>query len=191
MASFNIATFLLLLASAAAFGAAAGAEITTHLHFFFHDIVTPRQNATAVRVADGPSPTARPPEEISFGDIYVLDDLLTEGLDAASSAVVGRAQGYYMVASLQMDPPYLALLMSVNLVFTAGKYSGSTLTVLGRDAMFDEVREYPVVGGSGAFRMARGYALMKTDQFDMATGNAILEWDIHVIHNEWIGAGCP
>ena len=61
--------------------------------------------------------------------------------------VVGRAQGIYALAA-QSEA---ALLMVLNLVSTEGKYNGSTLSMLGRDAILFTVREMPIVGGSGVF----------------------------------------
>ena len=48
-------------------------------------------------------PTPAPGNPINrFGDMYVIDDVLTEGADAASRAV-GRAQGFYLMASRSAD----------------------------------------------------------------------------------------
>ncbi|OWM69255.1 hypothetical protein CDL15_Pgr025442 [Punica granatum] len=46
--------------------------------------------------------------------------------------------------------------MAMNFAFVEGKYNGSSLTVLGRNPVFDAVREMPVVGGIGLFRFAHG-----------------------------------
>ena len=51
---------------------------------------------------------------------------------------------------------------AVSLVFTAGEYNGSTLTVQGQFSFdVDGAVERTVVGGTGRFRMARGYSLME------------------------------
>ncbi|XP_064986906.1 dirigent protein 21-like [Musa acuminata AAA Group] len=63
-----------------------------------------------------------------------------------------------------------------------GEYKGSTLAILSRDAIFSPMRELPMVGGSGAFRLARGYVLMKTYSFNQTLGDAVLEWDVYVMH---------
>ncbi|URE12957.1 Dirigent-like protein [Musa troglodytarum] len=138
-------------------------EKVSHLHFYFHDVVSGR-NVTAVAVA-------RPPV------VMVMDDLLTEGPEPTSRPV-GRAQGLYAAAGLQE----MGFLQAMNLVFAGGKYDGSVLTVLGRNAPFHAEREMPVVGGSGLFRFARGYAVARTHWLDMSTGNAIVEYDVYVMH---------
>ncbi|OMO68827.1 hypothetical protein COLO4_29379 [Corchorus olitorius] len=43
-----------------------------------------------------------------------------------------------------------------------GRAQGITLSVLGRNKVLSSVREMPIVGGSGVFRFARGYAQAKT-----------------------------
>jgi len=121
---------------------------SAHLHFYMHD-VTGGPSATAVRVVNGPRG--------NFGNTMVIDDKLTEGT-SASSTTVGRAQGYYMVASVAN----LEFLVNMNVVLTSGPYAGSSLTVMGRDDVSVPVRELSVVGGTGQFRMARGYVLWKT-----------------------------
>ncbi|XP_008789330.1 dirigent protein 22-like [Phoenix dactylifera] len=143
----------------------------SHLHFFFHDVVSGR-NATAMPVTDPVMPLPS-----SFGKTVMMDDLLTEGPEPTSKPV-GRAQGMYAFAAQQE----LGLLMVMNLVFTEGKYNGSVLTVLGRNPVLHRVREMPVVGGSGLFRFARGYAQAQTHWFNPNTGDAIVEYNAYVLH---------
>ncbi|CAI9100971.1 OLC1v1038169C1 [Oldenlandia corymbosa var. corymbosa] len=50
------------------------------------------------------------------------------------------------------------------------------------NSVFDKVREMPVVGGSGVFRLARGYAQAKTVVFDLKSGDAIVEYNVYVFH---------
>ncbi|GAB4851505.1 hypothetical protein Ancab_030905 [Ancistrocladus abbreviatus] len=148
-------------------------EKLTHLHFYFHDILSGR-NPTVVRVAESPL-TNRSLTE--FGIVNMADDLLTVGPERGSKAV-GRAQGIY--ASADMNE--VGLLMVMNFAFKEGKYNGSTLSVLGRNAVLSGVRELPIVGGSGVFRLARGYAEARTHQFDYRTGDAVVEYNVYVFH---------
>ncbi|CAO2143905.1 unnamed protein product [Urochloa humidicola] len=141
-----------------------------------HDTVTASTGspATAVRVVRGP--TLAPGNPINrFGDMYTIDDPLTEGPDMASRAV-GRAQGFYLMASRSADQ----LLLSTNMVFTAGKYNGSSVAMMGRDAILDEVRELPVVGGAGAFRGATGFVQLRTHSFNASENNAVLKVDMYL-----------
>ncbi|XP_020583785.1 dirigent protein 22-like [Phalaenopsis equestris] len=148
-------------------------EKLSHLHFYFHDVVSGR-NATAVPVT---KPAASSQPFSAFGVITIMDDLLTERPDP-NSQPVGRAQGIY--AGAAQDE--LGFLMAMNLAFTAGKYNGSVLSVLGRNPPLHPVREMPIVGGSGLFRFARGDALARTHWLDFTTGDAIVEYNVHVLH---------
>nr|XP_023921791.1 dirigent protein 22-like [Quercus suber]POE98750.1 dirigent protein 21 [Quercus suber] len=146
-------------------------EKLTHLHFYFHDTLD-GTNPTAIRIAGAAGPSKR-----SFGTTMMADDPLTEGPEA-SSKLVGRAQGIYALAS-QHD---IGLLVVMNFAFLKGIYNGSALSILGRNPILDRVREMPIVGGSGVFRYARGYALAKTVQFNQKTGNAVVEYNVSVLH---------
>ncbi|OIV95467.1 hypothetical protein TanjilG_06929 [Lupinus angustifolius] len=148
-------------------------EKLSHLHFYFHDILS-GPKPTAVNVAQ-----ARMTNKSStgFGLVMMADDPLTSGPEP-DSKLVGKAQGIY--ASAAQDE--LGLLMVMNFAFTEGKYNGSTLSVLGRNTVFSVVREIPIVGGSGVFRFARGYAHAKTHTLDLKTGDAVVEYNVYVFH---------
>ena len=148
-------------------------EKLTHLHFYFHDIVS-GPKPTAVQVAQAAMTNT---SSTGFGFVRMMDDPLTI-LPENTSKVVGRAQGIYGSAS-QSE---IGLLMVLNYVFTEGKYNGSTLSVLGRNTILSKVREMPIVGGSGVFRFARGYAQAKTYKFDTKSGDAVVEYNVYVLH---------
>ncbi|XVF75960.1 hypothetical protein PTKIN_Ptkin13bG0229100 [Pterospermum kingtungense] len=147
-------------------------EKLSHLHFYYHDIVAGK-NPTAIRVAQAPTTNASSP----FGAVAMIDDPLTVSPDI-DSKLVGRAQGIYAIAS-QSDA---SLLMVYTFAFMEGKYNGSSLSVLGRNSVFSSVRELPIVGGSGVFRLARGYVEAKTHTYDAKTGNAVVEYNVYVFH---------
>ncbi|KAI3445103.1 hypothetical protein Pfo_001768 [Paulownia fortunei] len=142
-------------------------EKTTHLHFYFQDQVSGK-NPTAVKIIG---------EGFGFGTTFMIDDALTQGPER-DSKIIGRAQGMYSLAA-QND---MALLMVVTFAFTEGKYNGSSISMLGRNHVFDDVREMPIVGGSGLFRFARGYALAHTVWLDPKTGDASVEYNVSVTH---------
>ncbi|KAF5729300.1 dirigent protein 22-like isoform X1 [Tripterygium wilfordii] len=146
-------------------------EKRTDLHFYFHDVVDGK-NPTAMRIVTPPSEAVG-----GFGATFMADDPLTEGPEPTSK-LVGRAQGVYALASQHE----IGLLMVMTFAFVEGTSNGSTLSILGRNLIFDTVREMPVVGGTGLFRYAQGYALAKTVRLT-ETGNAVVEYNISVIHN--------
>lgn len=112
-----------------------------------------------------------------FGAVVMMDDPLTVRPEP-NSRMVGRAQGLYASAS-QTE---LGLLMVLNFAFMEGKYNGSTLSVLGRNTVFSPVREFPIIGGSGLFRFARGYAHARTHAFNLTSGDAVVEYNVYVFH---------
>lgn len=148
-------------------------EKLTHFRLYWHDIV------------DGPNPTAvtivKPPSNSSqtrFGLIRMIDNPLTQGPES-SSKLLGRAQGFYASAS-QED---ISLLMAQNFAFVEGKYNGSTIALMGRNSILNKVRELSVIGGSGLFRFARGYALATTQSYNASKNDdAVVEYNIYVLH---------
>lgn len=146
-------------------------EKLTHLRFYFHDIVD-GPDATVVRIA---ASAVTNKSKTGFGLLSMIDDPLTVSPDP-NSKLVGRAQGVYGSA----DKDELGLVMVMNFSFLEGKYNGSTLNLLGRNAVFSTVREMAIVGGTGVFRFARGYAQAKTYKFDRLV--AIVEYNVYVTH---------
>ncbi|KAL0386879.1 UNVERIFIED_CONTAM: Dirigent protein 11 [Sesamum radiatum] len=113
----------------------------------------------------------------AFGLVSVVDNLVTSGPEIESREV-GRIQGLIGLADFHEK----ALVMLLNVVFTEGEYKGSTLSILGRNPLDDEVREVPVVGGTGGFRMARGYAVTTTYAVDKAHTHGVIEYNVVVAH---------
>ncbi|GMH10283.1 hypothetical protein Nepgr_012124 [Nepenthes gracilis] len=146
-------------------------EKLSTFRLYWHDVVSGR-NPTSV-------PIIKPQKNstTAFGMVSIIDDPITEGPEL-SSKLVGRAQGFYASASQEQ----IGLLMAMNFAFIEGKYNGSTITVLGRNTVFSKVREMPVIGGTGAFRFARGYVEARTHTVDLNTGDAIVQYTCHVIH---------
>ncbi|CAI0402558.1 unnamed protein product [Linum tenue] len=143
----------------------------THLRFYWQNDASSSPNATDVMVVQPVSNSS------AFGCVSMMDDPLTVG-PSLGSALVGRAQGFYACASRKA----FGLLMAMNLVLLRGKYNGSSVTVLGRNEVPLKVRELPVVGGTGVFRMATGYALLTTSFFDPTAGIAVVEYNVYIWH---------
>ncbi|XP_057500449.1 dirigent protein 22-like [Actinidia eriantha] len=150
-------------------------EKITKLHFYLHDTVSGK-NPTAIQVAQANTTSQSP---TLFGATLVLDDPLTVGPET-NSTIIGRAQGIYASAGMEE----LSLLMTLNYVFTCGEYNGSTLSILGRNPIFHTYREMPIVGGSGVFRLARGIATANTYWLNATSFDAIVEYNVIVIHYE-------
>ena len=147
----------------------------THIQFYMHD--TPGgPNPSAVRVAGQPiNATDSGMGAFGFGSIYVMDNALTTTPEV-NSTLIGRAQGLYAMASQEGE---LSLLMTLTYNFVSGAYNGSSLSIVGRNPVMNEVREMPVVGGTGVFRLARGFALAKTHSMNQM--DAIIGYNVTVI----------
>ncbi|XVE93800.1 hypothetical protein REPUB_Repub01dG0226200 [Reevesia pubescens] len=149
-------------------------EKLTYLHFFLHDTITGK-NPTSVLVAS-PNITIFPNgAQVPFGSVFATDDPLTVGPDLTSE-IIGNAQG--LMVSTGQD--VLSLSVFWDFGFTQGEFNGSSFSVLSRNPITQRERELAVVGGRGKFRMATGFALLKT--YSSNNGNAIVEYNVTLIH---------
>ncbi|XP_021909568.1 dirigent protein 23-like [Carica papaya] len=179
MAALTCKSLLLLLASLVLATSTPTATAlkpkVTQIQFYMHDIVG-GSNPTAIQVAGRSNFTSPDPIADTFGSVFVIDNPLTVTPDP-NSTVVGRAQGIYAMASKENE---LSLLMSLTCSFTGGAYNGSSFSVLGRNPVMNEEREMPVVGGTGIFRLARGYCLARTSSIDQIV--AVIGYNVTLIH---------
>ncbi|PRQ35493.1 putative plant disease resistance response protein [Rosa chinensis] len=127
-------------------------EKLSHFKLYWHDILSGK-NPSSIGVVKSPVNSST-----LFGFVNMIDNRLTEKPEL-SSKLLGRAEGFYASASQQ-----------------------DTITVLGRNPVFNKVREMPVIGGSGLFRFARGYVEARTHTFNLSTRNAIVEYNAYVLH---------
>jgi len=149
---------------------------TTHLHFYMHDEYT-GPNPTAALIVPGRAPLSDSMAGTSrrrFGDIAVMNNALTEGPQRGSPRV-GTAQGFTVRVSERGSVNAL----SMHLVMEHGEFAGSSLVVNSRVDTDMAVRESVVVGGTGRFRFARGYALSRSYDYDLAKGG-IVEIDVYL-----------
>ncbi|KAL5707758.1 hypothetical protein ACHQM5_018620 [Ranunculus cassubicifolius] len=128
-------------------------------------VITPAPNTTGV------------PSNTAFGALTLVDNPLTSGLDL-NTTHVGRIQG--LMASAGKDK--IALYSAFNIAFTIGKYKGSTISIHGRNNIKASVREFPIIGGSGRFRLATGYAELRTVLYNPATNDALIQYTLYVLH---------
>ncbi|RLN32856.1 hypothetical protein C2845_PM03G34770 [Panicum miliaceum] len=152
------------------------ATARTHRHFYMHDEYT-GPNPTAALIVPGRAPLALPDTvgtSRRFGDIAVMNNALTEGPQRGSRRV-GTAQGFTVRVSERGSVNAL----SMHLVMEDGEFAGSSLVVNGRVDTDLAVRESVIVGGTGRFRFARGYALSRSYDYDLAKGG-IVEIDVYL-----------
>ncbi|PPD69136.1 hypothetical protein GOBAR_DD33982 [Gossypium barbadense] len=149
-------------------------EKMTRLRFFYHDIPSAQANITQDFFS--PSP---------YGSLYSMDDPLTLEPERTSK-MVGNAQGLYL--ALSRDPTKFTAVFYADFAFTIGKFKGSSFSLFSRYPLTDFVpgpdviREMAIVGGTGAFRMATGFALFRATSSNSRTGDASLEVDVTLYH---------
>ncbi|XVF00915.1 hypothetical protein REPUB_Repub04eG0043100 [Reevesia pubescens] len=148
-------------------------EAVTNLQFYFHDTVSGK-SPSAIRVAQATDTEKSP---TLFGALLMADDPLTESPDP-NSKLLGRAQGLYG----STGQTEFSLIMAMSFCFTDGIYNGSSISILGKNSALNLVREMPIVGGTGLFRLARGYAIAKTHWIDITTGDAIVGYNVTIVH---------
>ncbi|KAK7336690.1 hypothetical protein VNO77_17236 [Canavalia gladiata] len=150
-------------------------EKLTHIHFYFHEVFSgPKPSLVlALEPLKGKSNAPLP-----FGSLVVIENPLTVGPEL-DSIQVGKAQGSYL-STAHTEGVDLELTMSMTFAFLEGKYNGSSITVLGRNTIASTVREMPIVGGTGAFRFARGFVQAKTIRVNYETGDATVEYNVYV-----------
>ncbi|KAK7390290.1 hypothetical protein VNO78_25592 [Psophocarpus tetragonolobus] len=145
----------------------------SHFRFYWHDILSGTNYTAATIVPALPKYNTTS----SFGMVNIIDNPLTVGPNLTSKTV-GRAEGFYALTSQSQA----TLLMVMNFALSEGKYNGSTITIVGRNVAYNEFKEMPVVGGSGVFKFATGYADARTQFFDPETGDATTEYNVYVFH---------
>ncbi|KAI3446232.1 hypothetical protein Pfo_002897 [Paulownia fortunei] len=148
-------------------------EKVTQLQLYVQDILS-GPNPTNIQVASANSTFTSP---TFFGLVAVLDDPVRTGPNP-NSEIVGRAQGFFVFASLEE----ISLHMTFDLVFTSGEYNGSTLNLVGRNPYPRDHRELSIVGGSGAFQLARGVVGVRTVSLNSSTGDAFFQYNITILH---------
>ncbi|XP_042420919.1 dirigent protein 1-like [Zingiber officinale] len=154
MASSSFVFCLLLaLFAAATTTASPNPNGYMHLRFYNHErILGSGPDATVVYAVERTSSTSG----AGFGNVIVYDNLLRAGVEP-DSPIIGRNQGMGVGSSLAENSG----LTNFQLVFTAGKYNGSSLALQGLFpvAPLGTVFERAITGGTGKFRLARGYLL--------------------------------
>ncbi|KAB2043850.1 hypothetical protein ERO13_D01G040600v2 [Gossypium hirsutum] len=155
-------------------------EKITHLHFYFHDIRS-GSNPTAFLIAS-PNITQDPP---SYGTLFAMDDPLTTEFELTST-LVGNAQGLYL--ALSRDLTKFSAVFYADFTFTTGRFNGSSFSLFSRFPPTDVVpapgtiREMAIVGGTGKFRMATGFALLRPTSSSNTVGDANVEFNVTLYH---------
>ncbi|XP_073045325.1 dirigent protein 21-like [Primulina eburnea] len=148
-------------------------EKTAKIHVYVQDALgglnpTVWEVARSIQTVNSPT---------TFGQVRVVDDLVTAGPDRDSEKL-GRTQG--LITSSDMSEQ--ALTMNLNFYFTGGEHKGSSICIGGRNPINNKDREMPIIGGTGVFKMARGYTIANTYSFDAVSSYGVLEYTFYVAY---------
>ncbi|PKI36393.1 hypothetical protein CRG98_043175 [Punica granatum] len=95
-------------------------------------------------------------QKLMFGTLTVFDDELTEGHELGSG-LVGKAQGFYVASSEDGNSQTIA----VTAMFESGGYLDS-ISLFGVHRTVVSESQLAIMGGTGKYVNARGYATIKT-----------------------------
>ncbi|KDP46122.1 hypothetical protein JCGZ_06633 [Jatropha curcas] len=110
-------------------------------------------------VSAGQIPASSTLQRIMFGSITVIDDELTEGHELGS-AVMGKAQGFYLASSLDGTSHTMALTIMLH-----GEGNGhveDTISFFGVHRTASHTSQIAVIGGTGKYENGKGYATVET-----------------------------
>ncbi|OAE21765.1 hypothetical protein AXG93_2550s1020 [Marchantia polymorpha subsp. ruderalis] len=128
--------------------------------FYLHDNLDTRPSSSAMTVVPAVGSLNGNGNPHFFGAIAVFDDAMTEGPDT-NSKLMGRGRGFYVFNAMNDNGAGLEFVWTA--VFNdASGFGGSTLSFKGYDKIDDAEREIAITGGTGKFRLARGWATIKT-----------------------------
>lgn len=121
-------------------------------------------------VTAGQIPAGSTLQKIMFGSITVIDDELTEGHELGS-AVLGKAQGFYMASSLDGTSHTMALNV---LLHGEDNHAEDTISFFGVHRTASPESQIAVIGGTGKYENAKGYATVETlPQVDQHTTDGV------------------
>ncbi|XP_047965022.1 dirigent protein 22-like [Salvia hispanica] len=132
-----------------------------------------RPNATVIEI---PGPANGTENYFKFGAMFSVDDPITEEFDEGS-AIIARGRGLFVTSALDGSSSHVML----SVVFIDGEHKGSSIEIYGNEQR-SMVREVAVVGGTGKFRLARGYVTFENLYFDPVRGHTILQSNMTVLH---------
>uniref|UniRef100_A0A0D3FGY7 Dirigent protein n=1 Tax=Oryza barthii TaxID=65489 RepID=A0A0D3FGY7_9ORYZ len=130
----------------------------------------------------GDLPSGATLQNLLFGTTTVIDDELTEGHELGA-AVVGRAQGFYVASSQDGTSKTLVL----TAMFDGGgvEAHGDTLSFFGVHRMAAPESHVAVIGGTGKYENAKGFAVIQTlhpgDEHTTDGVETLLQFSIHLI----------
>ncbi|KAD2393580.1 hypothetical protein R6Q59_012129 [Mikania micrantha] len=109
-------------------------------------------------VAAGQLPAGITLQQLMFGSITVIDNELTEGHELGTG-VLGRGQGFYLSSSLDGSSHTFAL---TTLFHGSDHEVDDTISFFGVHRTASEISHIAVIGGTGKYEEAKGYATIES-----------------------------
>ncbi|KAM7254628.1 hypothetical protein ACFE04_004008 [Oxalis oulophora] len=136
-----------------------GAQSTTILQNSGNNNIVSGGNNNQAFVTAGQLPGGASLQQLMFGSITVIDDELTEG-NELGSAILGRAQGLYLASSMDGTSQTIALTVLLH----GGEHEAvdDTISFFGVHRTASPESQVAVIGGTGKYENARGYATLET-----------------------------
>ncbi|KAL7589905.1 hypothetical protein Lser_V15G36301 [Lactuca serriola] len=127
-------------------------------------------------VTAGQLPAGITLEQLMFGSITVIDNELTEGHELGTG-VIGQGQGFYLASSLDGSSHTFAL---TTLFHGSDHEVDDTISFFGVHRTASEISHIAVIGGTGKYEEAKGYATIESlPQVDEHTTDGV-ETIVHV-----------
>ncbi|KAF5777961.1 putative dirigent protein [Helianthus annuus] len=127
-------------------------------------------------VAAGQLPAGITLQQLMFGSITVIDNEITEGHELGTG-VLGRGQGFYLASSLDGSSHTFAL---TTLFHGSDHEVDDTISFFGVHRTASEISHIAVIGGTGKYEEAKGYATIESlPQVDEHTTDGV-ETIVHV-----------
>ncbi|KAK3422414.1 hypothetical protein EUGRSUZ_G02765 [Eucalyptus grandis] len=123
------------------------------------------------------------PFQLMFGTITVFDDELTEGHELGS-AVIGKAQGFYLASSLDGTSQTIAVTVMLHTSASGDHEIEDTISFFGVHRTASPESQVAIVSGTGKYEHAKGYATVETlhqaDQHTTDGVDTILQFSVYL-----------
>lgn len=163
---------ILMVVKSAAAQVQCSCKLKQVIKYYVHDNLLQKEGNNTAYIIAGPGGNVT---HLQQGSLVAINDLITEGPDPQSKKL-GNAQGVYLISTFFPEFPHIH--QQFTSVFTE-KYNG-TISYQGDDGnLFLPEREIAVVGGTGEFRSASGYCLIRTVK-QTNDWSYILEFETHL-----------
>ncbi|KAH7548000.1 hypothetical protein JRO89_XS14G0051500 [Xanthoceras sorbifolium] len=160
-----------------------GAQTSTVLQNTGNNNVANGNSDNQPFVSAGQLPTGSTLQKLMFGSITVIDDELTEGHELGSG-VVGKAQGFYMASSLDGTSQTVALTALLHGGAEHDHDIEDSISFFGVHRTASPDSQIAVVGGTGKYENAKGYATVETihqeDQHTTDGVDTIVKFSVYI-----------